>query len=230
VRPANGDPRPAAEVGSADRELFEELGLVEEPDDFQPQDIQSDDAAEPRTHEHRSGHPRPVELLRRRWPVFAVVAVVLALLAIAGVQLFGGTRARTDGLASPPGPSGAASPTASVATSVTGRLHVQASATAYTPDTLASGARALVTNPGPEVAADQAGSLGPLATPDGANACVAALGDADAPTVIVDLATYAGQPAAIVVISRPGKTTAYAVQRDCATGDPEIIQDSVPVP
>ena len=167
---------------------------------------------------------------RRRWPVLAAAAAVIALLAIAGVNLFGQTRSGSDGLASLPGPSGQASPTVSVATAVTGRLHLQASGVAYTADTLASGARALIVTPGKEVGADQAAALGPLATTEGANACVAALGDADAPSVTVDLATYAGQPAAIVVIAREGKTTAYAVQRGCATGDPEVIKDAVPVP
>ncbi len=238
----------AGEVRLADRELFDELGLAEEPVDGHDDDVivfpgvpaaahrddrdhryDADDADDPSPGSDSGDSGGSRSVLRRRWPLFAAAAAV-ALLAIAGVNLFGQTRSGSDGLATIPGPSGQASPTVSVATAVSGRLHLQASGTAYTADSLASGARALVTTPGPEVGADQATALGPLATMDGANACVAALGDADAPSVTVDLATYAGQPAAIIVIAREGKTTAYAVQRGCATGDPEVIKDAVPVP
>ncbi len=225
----------SGEVRTSDRELFDELGLVEEPVDDDSGVIRFPDAGtEPAEwREDDDGHTGTsvsVLLLRRRWPVLAAAAAAVALLAFAGATLFGSTHSGNDGLAAQPGPSGGASPTVSVATSVTGRLHMQASDTAYTADSLASGARALVTSPGPEVGADRAAALGPLATPDGASACVAALGDADAPSVTIDLATYAGQPAAIIVIARPDKTTVYAVQRSCATGDPEVIKDAVPVP
>ncbi|MEP6630920.1 MAG: hypothetical protein ABJA89_10640 [Lapillicoccus sp.] len=233
----------AGEIRLADRELFDELGLAEEPVDQPDDDVivfpgvapateddDPTDPTDPADRSERSDSGESVSVLRRRWPVLAAAAAVVALLAVAGANLFGQTRSGSDGLASIPGPSGQASPTVSVATAVAGRLHLQASGVAYTADTLASGARALVTTPGPEVGADQAAALGPLATTEGANACVAALGDADAPSVTVDLATYAGQPAAIIVIARQGKTTAYAVQRGCTTGDPEVIKDSVPVP
>ena len=239
----------AGEVRISDRELFDELGLVEEPIDDDGDLIhfpgalhRSGELDQPDQPDHRSGtiddesgphtpgsSRDPVVLLRRRWPLLAAAAAAIALLAFAGMTLFG-SRTGNDGLASLPGPSAAASPTGSLATSVAGRLHVQSSGTAYAADTLASQARDLVTTPGPEVGADQAAALGALATPDGANACVAALGDADAPAVTIDLATFAGQPAAVVVISRADKTTAYAVQRGCATGDPEVIKDAVPVP
>ena len=46
----------------------------------------------------------------------------------------------------------------------------------------------------------------------------------------IDLATYEGQPAAIVVVRRSDSTTVYAVQRDCGNGDPGIIQDPLTVP
>ncbi len=232
----------AGEIRLGDRELFDELGLQEEPAEEPADDVivfpgggtgaaegRDDDEHDDQDDLHRPGPGRSGGLTSRGWPVLAAAAAVVALLAIAGISLFGMTRSDTDGLAAIPGPSGA-SPTVSVATAVSGRLHIQASGVAYTADTLADGARTLMTTPGPEVSADQAASLGPLATPDGANACVAALGDADAPSVTVDLATYAGQPAAVVVIARDGKTTAYAVQRGCSTGDPEVLKDSIPVP
>lgn len=233
----------AGEVRSSDRELFDELGLVEEPLDDDSDVIRfpraggqsgpgepGDGEADPDARAAAGASGDPVALLRRRWPVLVAAAAAVALLAFAGLNLFGTTRSSNDGLASLPGSGGATSPGGGVATSVAGRLHVQASDTAYTADNLASSARALITSPGPQIGADQVSTLGTLATPDGANACVAALGDADAPSVTIDLATYAGQPAAVVVIARPDKTTAYAVQRGCATGDPEVIKDAVPVP
>ena len=46
----------------------------------------------------------------------------------------------------------------------------------------------------------------------------------------IDLATFEGQPAAIVVVRRTDSTTVYAVQRDCGDGDAGVIQDGVTVP
>jgi hypothetical protein len=48
--------------------------------------------------------------------------------------------------------------------------------------------------------------------------------------VSIYLATYEGQPAAVVVVRRTDSTTVYAVQRDCGDGDAGILQDAVPVP
>ena len=70
----------------------------------------------------------------------------------------------------------------------------------------------------------------PLVTQAGAAACVDALNASDAGAVSIDLATYDGQPAAIVVVRRADSTTVYAVQRDCGDGDAGVIQDGVTVP
>ncbi|MDQ6716239.1 MAG: hypothetical protein M3Z83_09030, partial [Actinomycetota bacterium] len=82
----------------------------------------------------------------------------------------------------------------------------------------------------PEASAGDAASAGLLVTSAGVDGCVAALGEGGAAAVSIDIATYAGQPAAIVVVTRDGRASAYAVQRDCASGDPQIIHPAVPVP
>ena len=73
-------------------------------------------------------------------------------------------------------------------------------------------------------------SAGPLVTQAGAAACVQALQATDAGSVSIDLATYEGQPAAIVVVRRSDSTSVYAVQRDCGDGDAGVMQDAVAVP
>ena len=111
-----------------------------------------------------------------------------------------------------------------------GSVHVQVSTTAYTKDVLATGAQTLLDSPGADASVGDAPSSGPLVTQAGAAACVAALGASDAGAVSIDLASYEGQPAAIVVVRRSDSTVVYAVQRDCGDGDAGVIQGAVPVP
>lgn len=159
-----------------------------------------------------------------------VVIVGAAVLLVVAVLVVLGLRASSDDADD----GGAATPATSVATAVTGPVHVQQSATAYTDANLAAQTKLLMDSPGTALVlgSDAVKGLGVLATKDGLNACAAALGEADAPDLMVDFATFDGQPAAIVVATRTGDdahTTAYAVGRDCTTGDPHILRDSVPV-
>lgn len=159
---------------------------------------------------------------RRRWTVVGAVAAGAAILALGGAVLVNQTRSANDGLAtiSPSGATGGAA----------GSVHVQVSTTAYTRDGLVTGAQTLLASPGPDASVGDAPSAGPLVTQSGAAACVDALHAGDAGAVSIDVATYEGQPAAIVVVRRSDTTTVYAVQRDCGDGDAGIIQDAVPVP
>ena len=157
--------------------------------------------------------------------VGAAVLVVVAVLVVLGLRASSDNDA-DDGVA--------ATPATSVATAVTGPVHVQQSATAYTDANLVAQTKLLMDSPGQALVlgSDAVKDLGVLATKDGLDACAAALGEADAPDLMVDFATFDGQPAAIVVATRTGDdahTTAYAVGRDCTTGDPHILRDSVPV-
>jgi hypothetical protein len=213
----------AAANRASDHELFDELGFgepgavvaQEEPDDVivfggDPDRGQGfhDDTVVP--------------YRRRRWAVVGAAAAAVAVLAIGGAVAANQFRSSSEGLASvpPPGATGGSA----------GSVHVQVSTTAYTKDSLVSGAQTLLDSPGPDASVGDAPSAGPLVTQTGAAACVQALQATDAGAVSIDLATYEGQPAAIVVIRRSDSTSVYAVQRDCGDGDAGILQDAVPVP
>ncbi len=72
--------------------------------------------------------------------------------------------------------------------------------------------------------ASESPSIGPIGTPLGARDCASALGVAPDARVIVDLGTYAGRPAALVVASTSdGQHTAYLVGRQCRQGSPELV-------
>jgi hypothetical protein len=64
-----------------------------------------------------------------------------------------------------------------------------------------------------------AGPKGPLANADGVAGCLAALGSADAAPVLVDVARFEGEPAAIVVLRAPGGTReVWVVSTTCRPG------------
>lgn len=215
----------AAETRAADRDLFDELGLVEDdaPSEFDNVFLFSDRDAADTVAAPEGPRRGPREVVRRRWPVLAAAAAAVVTVGAIGTAGLSQLRSGSDGLASLPGSSG-------VPTHLSGRLHVQVSTTAYTKATLAAGARTLLDAPGPEASSGDAPSAGPLATDAGVDACLEALGAGDASAVSVDLATYEGQPAAIVVATQPDRTVVYAVGRECTTGDPQVVQDAVPVP
>jgi hypothetical protein len=212
----------AATRRAGDNELFDELGFGE-PDAVVPVDASNDVIVFDGHREDEDSSPgrrTVVPFARRRWPMVGVAAAGVAVLAIAGAVVVNQTRSGS-GLAAipPPGTGGSA-----------GSVHVQVSTTAYSKDGLAAGAQALLDSPGPDASVGDAPSSGPLVTQAGAAACVSALGASDAGAVSIDLASYEGQPAAIVVVRRSDSTVVYAVQRDCGDGDAGVIQDAVPVP
>jgi hypothetical protein len=211
---------------AGDHELFDELGFGE-PGAVVPVDASNDLIVFPGEPEHddersHGDEARVARLPRRRWPLIGAAAAGVALLAIAAAVVVNQSRSGDNGLAriSPQGSTGGSA----------GSVHVQVSSTAYTKDGLAAGAQTLIASPGPDASVGDAPSAGPLVTQAGAAACVSALGASDAGAVSIDLATYEGQPAAIVVVRRSDSTTVYAVQRDCGDGDAGILQDPVPVP
>ena len=216
----------AAVLRAGDHELFDELGFGE-PGAVVPVDASSDVIVFPGETEHDADlddreDDRVARMPRRRWPLIGAAAAGVALLAIAAAVVANQSRTGDNGLARipPPGSTGGSA----------GSVHVQVSSTAYTKGGLAAGAQTLVASPGPDASVGDAPSAGPIVTQAGAAACVNALGASDAGAVSIDLATYEGQPAAIVVVRRSDSTTVYAVQRDCGDGDAGIIQDPVPVP
>lgn len=111
-------------------------------------------------------------------------------------------------------------------------VHIQLSTTAYDATTLMANARDLLTSPRAPLrdGAAEAPSLGPIATEIGLASCVRALGVTSLDAVSVDLATYAGEPAAIIVVTNDGASTAYAVRRSCTTDSPELLLGATPIP
>jgi hypothetical protein len=181
----------------------------------------------------RTGRPRPVQLV-------AAVAAAAAVLAIGASALHlseqaNGAAAVGDASLTSRSASAATAGGAVAPTSLD-RLHLQLSRTAYTSAGLPEQARRLLEHPGPALSdlAAEAPSIGPIGTPVGLQSCleaVGALGSAPAPDAVsADLATFDGRPAAVVVVSRAGRSTAWAVARSCTSGAPGVLRGATPVP
>ncbi|MEO7448869.1 MAG: hypothetical protein ABI336_11410 [Humibacillus sp.] len=180
---------------------------------------------------------------QRPWVAVGAVAAAAAVIAVGGSLLHANKRTdptavvigdrRTSAPATPTNsgaePSATTSPTSTPAT--TANPHIQLSTTDYTAGTLAARARALLDAPAtalPDLAAE-APSIGPIATPVGLASCLDAIA-AGPGAVTVDLATFEGQPAAIIVVTAGGASTAYAVGRSCAPGNVKALAPATPVP
>jgi len=116
-------------------------------------------------------------------------------------------------------------------------LHIQLSTTAYDAGNLGAQARRLLDSPGQPIRdlAAEAPGIGPIGTPIGLASCLEAIGalDASSPSpdaVSADLAAFDGRPAVVVVVTRAGASTAWAVERTCTTGAPGVLKDATPVP
>lgn len=158
----------------------------------------------------------------------AAVAAAAAVVAVGGSTLHLNERSGETAVAvaaSPPTPS-------SPGPGTDPRVHIQLSTTAYDASNLTTRARTLLASPGAPLrdGAAEAPSLGPIATRIGLASCLRALGVTSPEAVSADLATYAGEPAAIIVVTDDGRTTAYAVRRSCTTDAPEVLLGATPVP
>ncbi|WP_374971134.1 hypothetical protein [Terrabacter sp. BE26] len=177
----------------------------------------------------------------RRRPAYLIAAVAAAAAVVAvGASALHVTK-RPNGAAALGGgyPSGApaTSPAAPTPAPGNGGLHIQLSRTAYTSSGLAAQARTLLNHPGPSIGelAAESPAIGPIATSIGLESCLEAIGAVDATrpapdTVSADLATFDGRPAAVVVVTRSGTSTAWAVERSCTTGAPGILAGATHVP
>ncbi|GAB3063527.1 hypothetical protein GCM10027053_27690 [Intrasporangium mesophilum] len=184
----------------------------------------------------RNRRPRPLQLAAAVAAAAAVVAIGASALhltqrpngaAVVGDSITSTTRPRT-----PATPGETPSVLVTTGGEASGAPHIQLSTTAYDSGNLASQARGLLDHPGAPLQdlAAEAPHLGPIATPIGLQSCLSALGVSDPAMVSADLATFEGRPAAIVVVTRGGTTTAWAVERSCAEGQPGILKDATPVP
>jgi len=175
----------------------------------------------------RPNRPRPLHLAAAVAAAIAVVAAGASALQLSqrpnGAAIIGDSFSSpaSTGSTSDPGGSGS-----------TGRIHIQLSTTAYDAGTLATRARELLDHPAAPIRdlAAEAPHLGPIATPIGLRSCLTALGVADPAAVTADLGTYEGKPAAIIVVTRDGSATAWAVERSCSEGQPGILEPATPVP
>ena len=153
----------------------------------------------------------------------AAVAAAAALVAVGGSALH--LSARSSG---PPVAAAGSAPTRSA----WGTVHIQLSTTAYDAGNLAVRAQELLASPSTPLreGAAEAPALGPIATEIGLASCLEALQAPTPEAVSADLAMYAGQPAAIIVVTSGGVRTAYAVRRSCTTGDAQVLHDATPLP
>ena len=174
----------------------------------------------------RAGRPKPIYIA-------AAVAAAAAVVAIGASALHLTQRPNGAAVVGDTVTSGAtASPTTPA-----GGMHIQLSSTAYTSDNLATEARRLLDAPGQPIRdlAAESPAIGPIATPIGLEACLEEIGALDAAdpapdAVSADLATFDGRPAVVVVVTRGGAATAWAVERSCTTGAPGLLEDATPVP
>lgn len=153
----------------------------------------------------------------------AAVAAAAALVAVGGSALH--LSASSSG---PPVAVAGSAPTRTALATV----HIQLSTTAYDAGNLVVRAKELLASPSTPLreGAAEAPALGPIATEIGLASCLEALQAPTPDAVSADLATYAGQPAAIIVVTSGGVSTAYAVRRSCTTGDAQVLHESTPLP
>jgi hypothetical protein len=150
------------------------------------------------------------------WLAVAAVAAAAAVVAVGGSAL----HLHKD-----------ANPAAAVGAAPTVTMHIQLSDTDYEASTFPAQVRTAMAHPQAALHAleAEAPALGPVATPTGLQSCLKALGEFPPYTVLADLATYDGRPAAIVAVTRKTSTTAYAVKRGCQPGHAQILRDATRV-
>jgi hypothetical protein len=185
----------------------------------------------------RAERPRPIYLAAAVAAAVAVVAVGASALHLTkrpnGAAAIGDTYSSGAGAS----PSSAPSRVPSSPPATTSTLHIQLSTTAYSAGNLAAQARALLDHPGQPIRdlAAESPAIGPIATPTGLESCLGAIGarggaDSAPEAVSADLATFDGHPAVVVVVTRAGVSTAWAVERSCTTGAPGVLEGATPVP
>lgn len=76
----------------------------------------------------------------------------------------------------------------------------------------------------------EAPGIGPIGTELGVRSCLVALGLPRGSAAEVDLGALDGAPAAVLVVTVGGERTAYAVGRDCTTGNPAVLAGPVTLP
>ncbi|NHN56210.1 hypothetical protein G9U51_10530 [Calidifontibacter sp. DB0510] len=164
--------------------------------------------------EHRSAaiHHRDSTPQRRSNRTLRVVGGLGAAAAIGAVAVLGYQASQSSTPATNAGQS-------SLPADLQGKVFVQNTGANYTRTSLGTQAAALLkSNSSGTLDADKVKQLGSIATPAGAMSCASSIG-ADMlnkpDKVTIDIAKFENQPALVIVVDRDGKSTAWAVSRDC---------------
>ncbi|MDN5766805.1 MAG: hypothetical protein L0H96_12845 [Humibacillus sp.] len=165
---------------------------------------------------------------RTPWMAVAAVAAAVAVIAVGGSALH--LNKRSHGAAALSDTTTAAPKSTTQPAPRLGAVHIQASDTLYAAGNLADRARTLLTNPGPQLDPGAAAAAGPVGTPAGLTSCLTGLRVVDAAAVSVDLATFDGSPAAVLVVTNNGDSSAWVVARSCTAADPVVLKAATDVP
>lgn len=165
---------------------------------------------------------------RTPWMAVAAVAAAVAVIAVGGSALH--LNKRPDGAAALGDTTTGAPKSTTQPAPRLGTVHIQASDTLYAAGNLADRARALLTSPGPQLDPATAAAAGPVGTPAGLTSCLTGLRVGDAAAVSVDLATFDGSPAAVLVVTNDGDSSAWVVARSCTAADPVVLKAATDVP
>ncbi|TWE10331.1 hypothetical protein [Rudaeicoccus suwonensis] len=149
-----------------------------------------------------------------------VAAAVVGTVAVVGVNSLGGNNAPTTAAPSTAG-TGHVDPD-----QVAAVTQVSASSINYTAADFNQQAASMAASPVRSPDPAQIAQFGSLASPKGIIACVGAIGTSllDHPDKVrVDLATYDGKPAVIVVVTKGSVRTAFAVSTTCSESQAPLV-------
>ena len=192
-----------------------------------------------------AGDAAVVPLRRRRMWVLGAAAAAVVVLGLGGVVVdrlsegglvasLGVSQGGDDAGTAESAADGAAPESAAVAEDSDLGVVVVATGTDYSAASLGGLAAVLPTTPGTDgggtALRDDDGASGGLAAPSAARSCADGLGIAPGEAVTVDLSTFDGHDAAVVVATAAdGTARAWAVERGCTATDPGVIEGPVRV-
>ncbi len=215
--------------------LADALGLAAvrtDPDDPDADDPTADDWAEADDADRTTGTVVPLSAPERhmpRWLAIGAAAASVAAIAIGGTII---QDRREDAAVAVTGNAVVSQSAGAPETRSGQQVHIQLSTRAYTSGDLVEQAQDLLDRPGPTIGANapETPTVGPIGTRTGLRTCVEMLGEGAAERVVADIATFDGQPVAVIVTVKGATKQVYVVQRSCTKGDPAIVTGPVALP
>lgn len=126
---------------------------------------------------------------------------------------------------------GGAAPEGAVASDRAAGVTVVSSGRDYTPDALVAEAAGLDYEAHAQTPRDASGPAVVPASPTTLDGCLTGLGVGEPARATVDLATYAGRPALVVVATDAlGRRRVWATARTCSATDPGVVAGPLPLP